>query len=119
MFSDVDAPVHHLVIALLVEGVVEAEVLVFEVLRQIDLRLGLVHHHVVFGGYRDDVDLLAALLLPVERSLAHAHADGVVGDGFGRGERTVLEAVSVLSATTTLDSHTVGFKRTNIELEQP
>ena len=76
------SPVHHLVVTLLVEGVVEAEVLVFEVLGEVDFRLGFVHHDVVFRGNGDDVNLLSVQLLPVDGALAHAHADRVIGDGF-------------------------------------
>lgn len=51
--------VHELVVRAVVERVIEAELLVLEVLREVNLQLRLVHHHVLPVRHRQHVDLLS------------------------------------------------------------
>ena len=51
--------VHELVVRAVVERVVEAELLVLQVLRQVHLQLRLVHHHVLPIRHSHHVDLLS------------------------------------------------------------
>ena len=67
--------VHELVGGVLVEGEVEPEVLVLQILGEVHLGLGLVDDDVVLLGHAGHVDLLPLLLLRVDRALPHAHGD--------------------------------------------
>ena len=67
--------VHELVGGVLVEGEVEPEVLVLQILGEVHLGLGLVDDDVVLLGHARHVDLLPLLLLRVDRALPHAHGD--------------------------------------------
>ena len=53
--------VHHLVAAVVVEGVVESEILIFKVLGQVHFRFALVHDDGVAGGNADHVHLFLGL----------------------------------------------------------
>ena len=63
--------VNHFVCDLLVEGVVEAKQLVFDELRQVDLRLRFVHDDLVLVRDRDHVQLLAIQLCNATRPTLH------------------------------------------------
>ena len=84
-------PVDEVVAGRLVEGEVEAELLIVQILGQVDLELGQVHEAYVLVGHGDDVDVLLGGLLLVDGSLAHAHADAKVGHRLAHRQTRVVE----------------------------
>ncbi|KAH1183284.1 hypothetical protein KIL84_004776, partial [Mauremys mutica] len=89
-------PVHQLVGGALVEGVVEAEGLALQVAAQVQPLPGLVHHHHAPAGDGHHVEVLQPGLPRVERPLADADADPVLGAGLGAAQRPAGQAAPVL-----------------------
>lgn len=90
--------VHDLVVASLVERVVETENLILQIFGEIHLGLRLVHHHLVFAGHADHVHLLPRYLLLVQGALSHAHGYLMILDHVRLAKRPELDAVLVLPA---------------------
>lgn len=67
--------VDQLIIALLVENVIETILVMLQELGQIHLIAQFVHEHRVSTGYRNDVDHLEQLFAPTHRTLSYAHGD--------------------------------------------
>lgn len=70
--------VHQLVGGDVIEGMVEAEGMVLQVVSKVHLLFGLVHHDHFVRGDDDDIQVLHGGLLLVERPPPHADADAVV-----------------------------------------
>lgn len=64
--------VYHGIVARVVEGVVEAKLVVLQELGEVDLAARLVHDEHVLARHRNDIDLLAIDLLAANGTLAHA-----------------------------------------------
>lgn len=92
--------VHDLVVARLVERVVETENLILQIFGEIDFGLRLVYHHLILAGHADHVHLFPRHLLLVQGALSHAHGDLVILDHVRLPERPELDAVLILPAET-------------------
>lgn len=88
--------VHDLVVARLVERVVETENLILQIFGEIDFGLRLVYHHLIFAGHADHVHLFPRYLLLVQGALSHAHGDLVILHHVRLPERPELDAVLIL-----------------------
>lgn len=96
--------VDYLVVTCLVERVIESEDLILEILGEVDLGFGLVHHHLILAGHADHVDLLARVFLLIKRTFPHAHSDLMILHGVAIPQWLEFYAVLIFSTKVNIKS---------------
>ncbi|KYM96541.1 hypothetical protein ALC62_12805 [Cyphomyrmex costatus] len=90
--------VDYLVVARLIERIIESEDLVLKIFRKIDFGLWLVYYHLILARYADHINLLAHMLFLIKWTFPYAHSDLMIFHSVSLPQRPEFYAVLIFSA---------------------